>query len=118
MEEILKARKELKKKKCKDGTGWNNEMLLGEGEEIKKSLKMIFNMIERERILPEDWKKVIIKAISKPGPLLEMDYKRGLFLTDVISKLYEKIMKNRNKEKSRSIYFAKPNRRDKGKDNS
>ena len=46
-------------------------MLLGEGEEIKKSLKMIFNMIERERILPEDWKKVIIKAISKPGPLLE-----------------------------------------------
>ena len=98
MEEITIARKELKRKKCRDGTGWNNEMLLGEGEEIQKSLKYIFNMIEKERTLPEDWKKVIIKAISKPGPLLEMDYKRGLFLTDVISKLYEKILKNRNKE--------------------
>ena len=97
-QEILDARKELKKKKCRDGTGWNNEMLLGEGDEMVKSLKKIYNMIEEERIVPGDWQKVIVKAISKPGPLLEMDYKRGLFLTDVISKLYEKILKNRNKQ--------------------
>ena len=28
-----------------------------------------------------------------------MDNKRGLFITDIISKLYEKVIKNRNNEK-------------------
>ena len=28
-----------------------------------------------------------------------MDNKRGLFITDILSKIYEKVMKNRNNEK-------------------
>ena len=42
---------------------------------------------------------MIIKSLHKKGDVLEMDYKRGIFLTNVISKLYEKVVKRRDKEK-------------------
>ena len=98
VDEIEEAMKLLKRKKCKDGTGWNNEIILNGGEEMVISLHKIFNQIEEQRIVPKEWKEVIIKAINKPGTVLEMENKRGLFLTDVISKLYEKIMKIRNQK--------------------
>jgi hypothetical protein len=96
--EIKTGIKLLKRKKCKDGSGWNNEIILNGGEEMIKSLRKIFNEIERQRMVPTQWNEVIIKAINKPGSVLEMANKRGLFLTDIISKLYEKILKNRNQE--------------------
>ena len=96
--EIRTGIKSLKRRKCKDGSGWNNEVILNGGEEMIKSLKKIFNEIETLRMVPEQWNEVIVKAINKPGSVLEMENKRGLFLTDVISKLYEKILKNRNQE--------------------
>ena len=96
--EIAEAKKELKRKKCKDGNGWNNEILLDGGEEMDKSLLKLFNRIEVDRKLPDDWKEVIIKTMNKPGTVLDMDNKRGLFITDVLSKLYEKVMKKRNDE--------------------
>jgi hypothetical protein len=62
------------------------------------SLKKIFNRIEADRVAPTQWNQVIIKAISKPGSVLLMENKRGLFMTDVISKLYERVIKNRNQK--------------------
>ena len=41
----------------------------------------------------------MIKTISKPGSVLEMNNKRGLFITEVVSKVYEKVLKNRNEVK-------------------
>ena len=100
-EEIEEGIDKLKKKKCRDGSGWNNEMIINGGQEMLLSLQKIFNKLEEERLVPGQWNEVIVKAINKPGPILEMEYKRGLFLTEVISKLYEKIMKSRNKAKIR-----------------
>ena len=65
---------------------------------MDKSLLKLFNRIEVDRKLPDDWKEVIIKTMNKPGTVLDMDNKRGLFITDVLSKLYEKVMKKRNDE--------------------
>ena len=95
-EEIEMAIHELKKKKCKDAEGWVNEIVMYGGEEMFKSLKCFFNRIETERCTPKEWKEVLIKAISKPGSVLEMDNKRGLFITETVSKIYERVLKNRN----------------------
>ena len=97
--ELKKAIKTLKRKKCKDKTGWNNEVILEGGEEMEKSLLAMFNKMEEERTIPQQWQEMKVKTISKPGTVLEMDNKRGLFITDIISKIYEKILKNRNQEK-------------------
>ena len=99
MDEIVTAKKQLKRNKSKDPYGWNNEMIMEGGKEMDSSLLHLFNRMEHERFSPEQWREVSIKAIEKPGCILEMDNKRGLFLTEVISKLYEKILKNRNAEK-------------------
>ena len=99
IEEIKRAKKELKRNKCKDPYGWTNEMLLEGGDEIDQSLLLLFNRMERERFSPKQWREVTIRTIAKQGSILEMDNKRGLFLTEVISKLYEKVLKNRNQDK-------------------
>jgi hypothetical protein len=101
-EEIVTAVNKLKRRKCKDKTGWNNEILLEAGDDMLDSLLLMINRMEKERWSPEQWAEMKIKAISKPGSVLLMDNKRGLFITDVISKVYERVIKNRNEEKVQS----------------
>jgi hypothetical protein len=98
-EEVEKAVKELKKKKCKDAGGWVNELIIFGGNEMLKSLRILFNRMETERKSPREWSQVMIKTISKPGSVLEMNNKRGLFITEVVSKVYEKVLKNRSEAK-------------------
>ena len=98
-DEVKKAIKELKKKKCKDAEGWVNELIIYGGEEMSKSLRIFFNRVETEKKSPQQWSEVLIKTVPKPGSVLDMNNKRGLFLTEVVSKLYEKIIKNRNESK-------------------
>ena len=98
-EEIQTASKRLKRKKCKDKSGWNNEMVLETGDEMLECLLEMINKMERDREVPVDWNEVKIKTIGKKGSILSMDNKRGLFITDILSKLYEIIMKNRNEQK-------------------
>ena len=99
IDEVVMAKKQLKRKKCRDPYGWVNEMVIEGGEEMDQSLLFLFNRMEKERFTPKQWQEVTIKTIAKPGSILEMDNKRGLFLTEVVSKLYEKVLKNRNKDK-------------------
>ena len=93
-EEVCDAVSELKRKKCKDKTGWNNEMVLDTGDDMIEGLLAMINKMEEERISPKQWSEMKIKAIGKPGSVLEMDNKRGLFITDILSKIYEKVIKN------------------------
>ena len=86
-DEVENAMKKLKRKKCKDGGGWNNEIILDGGDEMTASIVNLFNKIEVDRMVPEEWKEVVVKTIGKPGSVLEMDNKRGLFLTAALSKL-------------------------------
>ena len=107
MEEIEEAIKELKKKKSKDEWGWNNEIVIEGGIEMKKSLLKLFNRMEIERVAPQMWGNVMIKSAHKKGSVLELDNKRGLFLTEIISKVYEKVIKNRNRLKIERNYQKK-----------
>ena len=61
----------------------------------------MFQKMEKERTVAREWNEVKVKTVSKPGSILLMDNKRGLFITDIISKIYEKVVKNRNEENIR-----------------
>ena len=93
-EQITKAMKRLKKKKAKDKDGWYNELLLEGGEEMITSLRMMFNEILQLEITPEQWKIMMIISIHKKGLKELLSNKRGLFLTNVISKLFEKVLED------------------------
>ena len=98
-QEVEEAVHELRTGKCKDESGWCNEMILNGGPEMIKSLLKLFNMMELEKTVPSQWNEVLIKTVPKPGSVLLLDNKRGLFITEIISKIYEKVIKRRNQTK-------------------
>ena len=54
--------------------------------------------MDTELDIAEEWEKMEIKSIHKKGQRTKMSNKRGLFLTNNISKVYEKVVKRRNDE--------------------
>ena len=60
-----------------------------------KSLEILFNRIDQEKTIPKQWQQVIIKSIDKKWSGEELSKgQRGLFLVNIVSKVYEKIKKN------------------------
>ena len=96
MEDVEEVLKKLKLKKAEDFNGWRNELIISGGEEMKKSLILMCNKISKELITPGQWNNVIVKSFYKnKGPKLDMESRRGLFLTNILSKLFENmILKN------------------------
>ena len=62
---IRNVRKKLKRRKAGDREGWNNEMILEAGEEMVKSLKIMFNRILKEHSIPRQWTEMTTKSIHK-----------------------------------------------------
>ena len=89
---IRNVRKKLKRRKAGDREGWNNEMILEAGEEMVKSLKIMFNRILKEHSIPRQWTEMTIKSIHKKGSKMLMENRRGLFLTSIISKVFERVL--------------------------
>ena len=65
-------------------------------------LKKIFNQVDKQKLIPEEWEKMEIKTVHKKGDKTLMSNKRGLFLTNNISKVYERVLKQRNDENFRT----------------
>ena len=67
------------------------------GNEVIKSLVKMFNEIINTKQIPKQWKMMTIKSIYKgAGSIFEMTNRRGLFMTNIISKIFERVIKNRN----------------------
>ena len=98
-QDVEKVIKSLKMKKAGDKCGWKNEFLKCESEEMKKSLEKIFKIATKEQMSPAEWEYVLIKSICKKPPHNEMKNKRGLFLTSIVGKTYERVIKARNDER-------------------
>ena len=97
-EEYENVIKELKKRKAPDKDGWRYEMVIYAGEDLRKSILKMINKLTERYTVPKEWRDMIIKSISKgKGDLRSMDSRRGLFLTNIISKIVEKLIKNRRK---------------------
>ena len=95
-EEIDKVIKDLDPKKAKDAAGWKNIIMTEGGDEMRKSLRKICNEVDRQKQIPNEWMKMEILATHKKGDKELMSNKRGLFLTNNVSKVYERVIKRRN----------------------
>lgn len=92
-EEVVERKvKGLKKRKARDNEGWNNEMIIYGGKEMVKSVTKMANTVMCKYEIPTPWLHMIIKSIHKKGENVDLDNKRGLFLTNVVSKLFEMII--------------------------
>ena len=99
-EEYDKMKKRLKKKKAPDEDGWRYEWITHAGQDLEVSIKLMLNESRKEKVQPEQWKYMRIKPITKLAlKRMDLNYKRGLFLTNILSKSMERIMLNRSKEK-------------------
>ena len=49
-------------------------------------------------MIPEQWEEIFIKSVSKNKDGKTMSSKRSLFLTNIVSKMIEKLLKNRGKK--------------------
>ena len=92
---VKKAISTMKKRKAGDKVGWKAEWLIEGGDEMIKSLEILYNRIEQEKIISKEWQQVMIKSVDKKGSGEELSKnQRGLFLVNIVSKVYEKIKQN------------------------
>ena len=65
-----------------------------------ENLEILYNRIEQEKIIPKEWQQVITKSVDKKGSGEELSKSQsGLFLLNIVSKVYEKIQKTQNETK-------------------
>ena len=62
-----------------------------DGEEMEKSLSKLFNRIEEERQVARQWDQILIRSLHEKGPKEDLGNQRGIFLTNTISKIYERV---------------------------
>ena len=75
-------------------------MIKNAGEDVINSIAILFKKIDKQSKIPDEWEEIIIKSIYKnKGEKSDMENRRGLFMTSVISKLYEKVKFDRNSTK-------------------
>ena len=54
--------------------------------------------MERENTIPIQWNQIIIRSIHKKFPKEDLANQRGIFLTNIVSKVYEKVKLLQNEE--------------------
>ena len=89
-QEYETMKKSLKKRKANDADGWMYEMVIYAGKDLEESIKLMINAVLKTKTMPEEWNIMDILPIDKTSGYLEMTQKRGLFLTNIISKCVEK----------------------------
>jgi hypothetical protein len=102
IEQVEEVVKKLDPRKARDKSTWKNDMIIEGGKEMAVSIKKIINEVDRQNLIPDQWESIEIKSIHKKGEKKQMSNKRGLFLTNNISKVYERVVKNRNSEEFRN----------------
>jgi hypothetical protein len=87
--------RKLKNKASLDYNNISNRILKNTGKDFITSLEILFQEIDNTNTSPEAWEEMIIKSIYKgKNSKKEMDNRRGLFITSVVSKLFEKTKLN------------------------
>ena len=97
--ELDVAISQLKKgKSCPDN--FPPEIFIYGGKELRKFILRVVNMVKNKQEIPSKW--IIFKIVTmykKKGSLKKLVNQRGIFLTPVISKMFEILIKNRIHEK-------------------
>ena len=92
--------KKIKRKNTYDLQGWNTKILHNCGEDAIQSIQIILNEIDKSNDFPHEWTELAIKSISKGGlNNNDVEKRRGLFITNIVNKVYEKVKMEQNDEK-------------------
>ena len=59
---------------------------------------MLYNSIEEEKCVPEEWELITIKSVRKNGKEKVNENQRGLFLMNIVVKVHEKVKKRQNEK--------------------
>jgi hypothetical protein len=100
IEELEPVIRKLKNNKASDVNGMRNEYIKYAGLKLKQSLLKLLNEILITITVPKRWEKMRIRTIYKnKGDKKEIKNYRGIFITNIVSKVFEKILHNRNQTK-------------------
>ena len=95
MNDLDKALKGLKTGKCRDPDGLIRELFKEEviGEDLKKSMLVLFNKIKRTRKFPSFMRKINITTIFKGrGEVTDIESDRGIFLVSLFRTIMMKMI--------------------------
>ena len=95
MSDLDDALKSLKNGKCRDPEGLIREVFKEEsmGEDLKKSMLILFNKIKETRIFPDFMQNINICAIYKgKGDVNDLESDRGIFLVTIFRTILMKLV--------------------------
>ena len=93
--ELDDAISELKKGKAYPDS-YPAEVFIHGGEELRVFVLQVVNMVKNKQVIPSEWALFkIVTIYKKKGSLKKLVNQRGIFLTPVISKIFEKLIKGR-----------------------
>lgn len=96
IEDLQSINTNLKNRKAADIESWRYEYIKYAGKDLQESLIRMINEVMEVKQIPIQWKDMKIKSIyKKKGQRQSMKNQRGLFLTNVISKVVERLIYNR-----------------------
>ena len=95
-DEVKNIIKSLSNRKVSGLDGIFNEILKAAGRSMITALVDVLNIIKKELTTPEQWNNVQITALFKnSGSRTKLVNFRGIFLSSCVSKLFEKLIKER-----------------------
>ena len=83
--------KELKRGKARDCQDWNYEMIKDGGEEMIRSITKMADKVKTNLEIPSQWNDMLIRSVHKKGEEKDLNNERGLFKTNINSKVFEKV---------------------------
>ena len=94
----------MKNKKAADRLGWKAKWIKKGGDETAKTLYILFNRIKTENQIPKQWQLTTVKSIHKGGGEENIqENRRGIFLVNRVSKIYESALKIQNENKNENM---------------
>ena len=95
-EELENVRKHLKKGKSPGRDGLPPDIFIHGGEKLQQLVMNMLNFIKQNKGVPKQWSQVQITTIYKnKGKKKQLVNQRGIFLKQVLSKMYGKLNMNR-----------------------
>eukprot|EP00112_Aurelia_sp_Birch-Aquarium-sp1_P022626 Seg6436.2 transcript_id=Seg6436.2/GoldUCD/mRNA.D3Y31 product="Transposon TX1 putative 149 kDa protein" protein_id=Seg6436.2/GoldUCD/D3Y31 len=96
IEDLQSINTNLKNRKAADIESWRYEYIKYAGKDLQESLIRMINEVMDVKQIPIQWKDMKIKSIyKKKSQRQSIKNQRGLFLTNVISKVVERLIYNR-----------------------
>ncbi len=104
MEELTDGIKKMKTGTSPDFYNMYADVLARAGQGALQSLLQVLNIIKTTHIIPEEWRNVLITMIYKnKGSRLDLEKYRGIFLTVIVSKLFERLLQARMKDSLQKV---------------